>query len=65
MQCGGIHQGEERNLDCSELSGTETPFDSESFWARCYFVSTVGLDEEVVRQHIGARNKRSSVWSSC
>ena len=24
----------------------------ESFWARGYFVSTVGLDEEVVRQYI-------------
>ena len=26
-----IHQGEECNLDCPELSGTETPFDREEF----------------------------------
>ena len=31
IQCGGIHQGEECNLDCPELSGTETPFDREEF----------------------------------
>jgi putative transposase len=27
-------------------------FTGESFWARGYFVSTVGLDEEVVRAYI-------------
>ncbi len=31
IQCGWIHQGEECNLDCPELSGTETPFDREEF----------------------------------
>ena len=31
IQCGGIHQGGECNLDCPELSGTETPFDRKEF----------------------------------
>ncbi len=32
--------------------GRKRNFTGESFWARGYFVSTVGLDEEVVRQYI-------------
>ena len=27
-------------------------FVGQHFWARCYFVSTVGRDEEVIRQYI-------------
>ena len=32
--------------------GRKRNFTGESFWARGYFVSTVGLEEEVVRQYI-------------
>jgi putative transposase len=32
--------------------GRQRNFTGEHFWARGYYVSTVGLDESVVRQHI-------------
>ena len=32
--------------------GKAKNFTGENFWARGYFVSTVGLDEEVVRAYI-------------
>jgi len=32
--------------------GRKRNFTGENFWARGYFVSTVGLDEEVVRRYI-------------
>ena len=32
--------------------GRQRNFVGEHFWARGYYVSTVGLDEDVVRQYI-------------
>ncbi len=32
--------------------GRKKNFTGENFWARGYFVSTVGLDEDVVRRYI-------------
>ena len=32
--------------------GRQRNFTGEHFWARGYYVSTVGLDEDVVRQYI-------------
>jgi putative transposase len=32
--------------------GRKRNFTGESFWARGYFVSTAGLDEETVREYI-------------
>jgi putative transposase len=32
--------------------GRQRNFTGEHFWARSYYVSTVGMDESVVRQHI-------------
>ena len=37
--------------------GKSRNFDGESFWARGYFVSTVGLDEETVRAYIREQEK--------
>ena len=34
------------------LMGRAKNFTGENFWARGYFVSTVGLDEEMVREYI-------------
>lgn len=34
------------------FKGRKRNFTGESFWARGYFVSTVGLEEEVVREYI-------------
>lgn len=35
-----------------KFMGKSRNFTGESFWARGYFVSTVGLDEEMVREYI-------------
>jgi len=37
--------------------GKTKNFTGENFWARGYFVSTVGLDEEVVRAYIRSQEK--------
>lgn len=37
--------------------GRKRNFTGESFWARGYFVSTVGLDEEMVRAYIREQEK--------
>jgi len=34
------------------FQGRKKNFIGQSFWARGYFVSTVGRDEEVIRQYI-------------
>ena len=35
-----------------QFGGIRRNFTGQSFWARGYFVSTVGRDEEVIRQYI-------------
>jgi putative transposase len=37
--------------------GKSRNFTGENFWARGYFVSTVGLDEEMVREYIRHQEK--------
>ena len=37
--------------------GKTKNFTGESFWARGYFVSTVDLDEEVVKEYIREQEK--------
>ena len=54
---GGIHEREECHPDCSELHGKTQELHGrellgESFWARGYFVSTVGRDEKQIREYI-------------
>jgi putative transposase len=39
------------------ITGRPKNFAGESFWARGYFVSTVGLDEETVRKYIREQEK--------
>ena len=39
-------------------------FVGQSFWARGYFVSTVGRDEEAIREYIRTRSKKTSGWIS-
>ena len=37
--------------------GKAKNFTGENFWARGYFISTVGLDEEMVREYIRNQEK--------
>ncbi len=39
------------------FKGKQKNFVGEAFWARGYFVSTVGLDEEMVREYIRNQEK--------
>jgi REP element-mobilizing transposase RayT len=41
-----------RTTIARKFGGRQRNFTGEVFWARGYFVSTVGLDEEVVRAYI-------------
>ena len=38
-------------------------FKGESFWARGYFVSTVGLDETMVREYIRSQEERDRYFT--
>ncbi len=37
-------------------------FKGENFWARGYFVSTVGLDEQMVREYIRTQEERDKYF---
>jgi putative transposase len=39
------------------FAGRKRNFSGESFWARGYFVSTVGIDEDVVKKYIREQEK--------
>jgi putative transposase len=39
------------------FKGRQRNFTGEAFWARGYFVSTVGLDEETVKNYIRNQEK--------
>ena len=39
-------------------------FVGQHFWARGYFVSTVGRDEAVIREYIRTRRRKISGWSN-
>ncbi|MGB0128074.1 MAG: transposase, partial [Rhodocyclaceae bacterium] len=46
-----------RDPDARRFGGRQKNFTGEHFWARGYFVSTVGLDEAVVRAYIRAQEE--------
>ena len=46
IECSGLPQGQKRDSPIARrFGGREQNFTGEVFWARGYFVSTVGLDE--------------------
>ena len=48
----GFIKGKSAISVARNFCGRRRNFTGESFWARGYFVSTVGLDEEMVRKYI-------------
>ena len=48
----GYLKGKSAIAIAREFRGRQRNFSGEHFWARGYFVSTVGLDEEVVLAYI-------------
>ena len=58
----GFMKGKSAISIARNFLGRKRNFTGESFWARGYFVSTVGLDEEVVREYI---RQRLCHWQRC
>ena len=48
----GYLKGKSAIAVARKFGGREKNFTGEHFWARGYFVSTVGLDEQMVRAYI-------------
>ncbi|CAG20445.1 hypothetical transposase [Photobacterium profundum SS9] len=48
----GYMKGKSAISIARNFKGKQRNFTGEAFWARGYFVSTVGLDEEMVRAYI-------------
>jgi hypothetical protein len=44
------------------FGGRKRNFTGEHFWARGYFVSTVGRDERVIREYIPTRKRKIAGW---
>ncbi|MCP3685544.1 MAG: IS200/IS605 family transposase [bacterium] len=53
----GYLKGKSAIMIARNFMGRKRNFTGESFWARGYFVSTVGLDEETVRIYIRNQEK--------
>ena len=51
VDLGRLHQREGCDINSATIYGKKN-FTGENFWARGYFVSTVGLDEGMVREYI-------------
>lgn len=47
-------------IEMAKLRGRKRNFRGEHFWARGYFVSTVGLDEAVVREYIRKQDQEDA-----
>jgi putative transposase len=50
-----VHQGKERDPLGLGLRGAQTQLCGAAFWARGFFVNTVGRDEDAIRAHIRNR----------
>jgi putative transposase len=64
----GFIKGKSAISIAREFRGKTKNFTGENFWARGYFVSTVGLDEDMVRNYIreqereDERYEQLSLW---
>lgn len=57
----GFIKGKSAISIARQFGGRQRNFTGEVFWARGYFVSTVGLDEEMVRAYIRHQEKEMTV----
>ena len=63
-----LSQRQERHPHGSGLRGRKRNFTGQHFWARGYFVSTVGRDEDAIREYIrrqeteDARLEQLNLW---
>ena len=54
----GFMKGKSAISIARTFKGKQRNFSGEAFWARGYFVSTVGLDENMVREYIRNQEKQ-------
>ena len=54
----GFIKGKSAISIARQFKGRQRNYAGEAFWARGYFVSTVGLDEEIVREYIRNQEKQ-------
>lgn len=53
----GYIKGKSAILIARDFTGKKRNFVGEHFWARGYFVSTVGADEETIKKYVENQNK--------
>ena len=58
----GFLKGKSAIAIARRFRGKQRNFTGENFWARGYFVSTVGLDELVVRNYIKYQEEKESLY---
>ena len=58
----GFLKGKSAIAIARKFRGKQRNFAGENFWARGYFVSTVGLDEHVVRNYIRHQEKKDASY---
>jgi putative transposase len=56
-QVVGFMKGKSAIWIARNFMGRQRNFTGQSFWARGYFVSTVGLDEAMIREYIRKQEK--------
>ena len=56
-QVVGFIKGKSAIAIARQFMGRKQNFSGQSFWARGYFVSTVGRDEQMIRQYIRNQEK--------
>jgi putative transposase len=54
----GFIKGKSAISIARNFKGRQRNYAGEEFWARGYFVSTVGLDEDMVREYIRNQEKQ-------
>ncbi|MBL4822077.1 MAG: IS200/IS605 family transposase [Colwellia sp.] len=57
----GYLKGKSASSIARHFKGKQKKFSGEAFWARGYFVSTVGLDENMIREYIRNHEKNDVV----
>jgi putative transposase len=53
----GYLKGKSAILIARQFKGRQRNFEGEAFWARGYYVSTVGLDENMIKEYIRNQEK--------
>jgi hypothetical protein len=57
LRGGGVYQRQECHHDCTKVMDRAKNFVGQNFWARGYYVSTVGRDEAQIREYIRQQEK--------